>query len=66
MSDEKSKPCNAMIFHGPGHQSKTKCRLRGPHNVHETYYGRHEQFARWRGDKVFSGFFDEPPEFDED
>ena len=55
-------PCHAVIHHGPGHQSTTHCRLTGKHNMHEAYYGSHEQFARWKGKQVFSGCFDEPPD----
>jgi hypothetical protein len=58
----KSKAaCSAIICHGPGHQSKTRCRLTGKHDIHETVYGSCRQFAQWRGDLVFSGYFDEPP-----
>lgn len=59
------EPCDAVIYHGPGHQSKTKCYRTGIHFVHETRYGSFDQLARWTGDKVFSGFFDEPPEEEE-
>jgi hypothetical protein len=56
--------CSAEIYHGPGHQSITRCRLvnRG-HKIHEANYGSMNQFARWKGLRVFSGCFDEPPEF---
>lgn len=68
--------CKAVIHHGPGHQSRTHCRVKGPHEVHEAVYGSHRQFATWRTPAVpaqstvgpmdvFSGFFDEPPEYDE-
>lgn len=53
--------CSAVIWHGPGHQSSTKCQVIGNHRVHEAVYGSMEQTAKWRGKKVFSGFFDEPP-----
>lgn len=53
--------CSAAIWHGPGHQSETKCQVTGPHKIHEAVYGSMEQTARWRGKKVFSGYFDEPP-----
>jgi len=59
MKDEKR--CEAVIWHGPGHQSKTHCQLTGEHEIHETYYGSFDQFAQWRGKEVFSGYFDEPP-----
>lgn len=57
------KKCTAVICHGPGHQSKTKCQVLKPHIVHEAVYGSCEQHAQWEGERVFSGFFDEPPEY---
>ncbi len=57
----KPKPCSAAIWHGPGHQSETKCQVTGKHTVHEAVYGSMKETARWCGKKVFSGFFDEPP-----
>jgi hypothetical protein len=39
--------CPAVLFHGPGHQSKAECELVGPHDVHETHYGDGRQ-AFWR------------------
>jgi len=56
--------CNAIIYHGPGHQSKAYCYLAGEHEIHEARYGRHDQLARWKGDVAYSGFFDEPPRDD--
>ena len=56
------KECLAEIHHGPGHQSSTRCCLTGNHKIHEARYGNHDQLARWKGDKVFSGYFDDPPE----
>lgn len=53
--------CSAAIWHGPGHQSQTKCQLIGKHKIHMAIYGSAEQIARWKGRRVFSGFFDEPP-----
>lgn len=53
--------CPAILWHGPGHQSRARCCLRGPHVIHETVYGSARQFARWEGDKAFSGVFNEPP-----
>jgi hypothetical protein len=55
--------CKAHICHGPGHQSTTHCSLTGEHEVHETYFGSYQTFAQWEGDEVFSGFFDEAPEY---
>lgn len=62
----RPEPCSALIRHGPGHQSKTRCRLTGPHAVHEAVYGSMMQFARWRGDEASSDAFDESPELVED
>lgn len=58
--------CEALIWHGPGHQSRTRCYLKGKHEIHETRYGRYDQIARWKGDKALSGFADEPPDEPED
>jgi hypothetical protein len=58
--------CTAKIYHGPGHQSGTSCELKGPHEIHEARYGSGDQLARWKGDKIFSGAFDEPPTDPED
>jgi hypothetical protein len=57
-----TRRCTAIIWHGPGHQSKTTCEVRGPHEVHYAIYGEMRQEAEWRGDEVMTGFFDEPPE----
>jgi len=57
----RNQTCSAAIWHGPGHQSKTTCQVTGPHKIHEAVYGSMEQTARWRGKKVFSGYFDKPP-----
>lgn len=56
------KRCNAAIWHGPGHQSITHCQVAGRHTIHEAIYGSFDRVAIWRGKKVFSGVFDEPPE----
>ena len=45
---EDIKRCEAHIWHGPGHQSSTRCRKTGPHDVHEAVYGSERQFAKWR------------------
>jgi hypothetical protein len=61
--------CKERIYHGPGHQSSTNCRLRGEHEVHEAVYGEFNQYATWRskpdGKLTFSGVFDESPGEDE-
>ena len=54
--------CNALIHHGPGHQSHTYCDIVGLHKKHHALiYSNYEQEAFWNGMKVFSGFFDKPP-----
>lgn len=58
-------PCHAAIHHGPGHQGRQECYLKGPHEVHETRYGCDDRLVRWRGDSAFTGYFDEPKEIDE-
>jgi hypothetical protein len=61
--------CSAAIWHGPGHQSRTPCHKSGEHEVHEAYYapnGSHDTLARWRGERVFSSYFDEPPDIEEE
>jgi hypothetical protein len=58
-----SGKCLAIICHGPGHQSTTFCHnTKKHHKVHEAYFGSDNQYARWKSMKVFSGFFDEPPQ----
>lgn len=57
----KDEGCHAVIYHGPGHQSSTRCRVKGEH-IHEAVYGEFSQFAEWTDpDEICSGFFDEPP-----
>jgi hypothetical protein len=60
-SRRAAPPCSAEICHGPGHQSRTKCQLTGKHDIHYAVYGSYGQVARWRGQRTFSGYFDEPP-----
>jgi len=55
--------CDAVICHGPGHQSTTHCQVEGEHEIHEAYYGCYDEHAQWYSKQVFTGFFDEPPEF---
>ncbi len=56
--------CDASIWHGPGHQSRTHCELKEKHEIHEARYGGYNQMARWKGKEVYSGYFDEPPEIE--
>lgn len=64
--------CPARIYHGPGHQSSTKCELPiGHDDGHYCIYGEFQQEAEWFGGfpgeepLVFTGFADEPPVFPE-
>ena len=57
--------CQAVIWHGPGHQSRTQCRRTDEHDVHEAQYGSTPFAVRWRGTEAMTGFFDEPPEMEE-
>lgn len=62
---QKDTRCSAKIYHGPGHQSSTRCHnTKKHHKIHEAYYGSCRQHARWKGQEVCSGFFDEPPQGD--
>jgi hypothetical protein len=45
---EATPPCQAFIWHGPGHQSDTRCHVEGEHEIHEAIYGSERQLARWR------------------
>lgn len=60
---EMIKPCQATLYHGPGHQSRTKCKKKGPHELHWTTYGSYRQEAQWVGNEKCTGFGDEPPDF---
>ena len=48
--------CNAVIYHGPGHQSKTFCECKGPHKKHKCTVGRYEEYIEWTGMKGYSGY----------
>jgi hypothetical protein len=54
--------CGALLWHGNGHQSKTKCQLKGKHSTHFAVYGGDEQEAYWKSNEASTGFFNEPPE----
>lgn len=59
---KKEGECNAQLWHGPGHQSKTYCQVKGPHKIHRAVYGCYDQEMEWKGKKSFTGYFDEPKE----
>ena len=61
MGESSTSYCIAKIWHGPGHQSSTCCRLIGSHKIHETKFGSDNKLAYWTGIETYSGFFDEPP-----
>ncbi len=54
--------CGAILWHGPGHQSRTKCQLKGQHFTHYAVYGSDDQEAYWKSGEGMTGFFDEPPQ----
>lgn len=55
--------CAAVLFHGPGHQSKARCRRPEGHpGLHETVYGTMRLEAMWRGDEAITDAFDAPPD----
>lgn len=61
---DNAKDCTATLWHGPGHQSRTRCEVRGPHDIHRATYGpigHYDTIATWRGGDATTGFFDEPP-----
>jgi hypothetical protein len=62
--DELKKRCDSIIWHGPGHQSKTYCHVKGKHTIHRATYGSDRENASWKGKEAYSGFFDEPPNVD--
>lgn len=63
MKGEEILQCQAVIHHGPGHQSTTKCGVKDfPHTLHAVIYGSYREEASWYGDEVFNGYFDEPPQ----
>lgn len=33
-AEGQDKPCQSLVFHGPGHQSSTYCQSRGEHSQH--------------------------------
>jgi len=57
-----NKRCTAILHHGPGHQSQTKCDVVGKHDVHHCHYGCYREEAYWKEQDCCTGFFDEPPD----
>jgi hypothetical protein len=51
--------CHATIFHGPGHQSSSRCQLNERHDIHATHVGNDR--LCWRGVEACTGFGDESP-----
>lgn len=55
--------CFAFLCHGPGHQSLTRCELRGGHEgQHCTHYGRLGQRGYWSGDEGMTDVWDNAPD----
>lgn len=57
-----TEPCPAKIHHGPGHQSRTECKLTGEHDVHEAHVGG--RVLRWRTGDYTNSLRAEGIEFD--
>jgi hypothetical protein len=55
-----TRTCQAVLFHGPGHQSTARCEATGAHDVHHAVYVG--QYAEWTGMEAMTGYFNEPPE----
>jgi hypothetical protein len=52
-----NKPCEVKIYHGPGHQSRSKCEAKGPHEWHyATLFGEHTGQYEWKGGDVFADY----------
>lgn len=48
-------PCTAVMWHGPGHQSKTRCELHGEHTEHSVrLFGTHVGIFEWEGDEGYA------------
>lgn len=47
-AEKDGERCSAVLAHGPGHQSTTRCERTGPHEVHRAIYGSARQEATWR------------------
>ena len=63
--EEDHVRCDAVLHHGPGHQSTSKCIHSGPHEIHEVDYGGRGDVAEWRGPEAFTGHNDEPPQVED-
>lgn len=50
--------CEAEIWHGPGHQTRSKCEVLGVHNQHSYSF----QQLYWSTKSAYSGHFDQSPE----
>jgi len=48
--------CNAILYFGPGHQTKTFCECKGPHKKHKANYGRYGEETEWIGMKGYTGY----------
>jgi hypothetical protein len=55
-------PCDAYLWHGPGHQSRTRCRVKGEHEIHEAEYGG--GVARWKDGSYTDGLRAKGIDFD--
>jgi len=59
-----NEPCAAVIHHGPGHQTTSRCERTGSHAMHQnTQTGR---LLKWVGEIGYTDAFDQNPRNDED
>lgn len=64
-SPDKAERCPALLFHGRGHQSRTKCqRPKGHQGQHYAIYGNGEEEAYWSKPSQCTGYFGQSPEHD--
>lgn len=60
MSVIRAPTCNALIHHGPGHQSRSECERRGRHDTHAVNLGGC-RILEWEGPTASTGAGDESP-----
>lgn len=58
--------CEAVIYCGPGHQSKAECDRKGPHagtedDPHTALHPARRVQLKWEGDEGMTDFFDDSP-----
>ena len=60
LDETAKKPCGAIIFHGPGHMSRSECEEVGPHEIHRnTNTGR---LLQWLAAEAATDYFNQSTE----